>query len=203
MARDLEHHLTSSPGQGGRRRQLLTAAAAVILEKGAGNLTLEAVCEAAHVSKGGLLYYFDGKTALVEALVDDLIAQLEADIEQQASDATEGVSQARAYLRAVARMGELPRSQQLCKALTFICAAQPEFIHRVQDNIRHLSQLRWTEEPASLQELHLRLVADGLWLADIYGSYSITPERRAELLRWLDPSDDSNDDSNHESHEFR
>lgn len=187
MSYQITNRAIQSRTHGARRQQLLNAAATLILDRGAVSLTLEAVSEAAHVSKGGLLYHFDSKAALLEALVDELSAQLENEIDQQlAAETDSGVSRARAYLRAVARMGELPRSQQVCKALTFICAAQPEFVRRVQERISHLSQVR-TAEAMSLEELHLRLVADGLWLADIFGCHHITPQRRAALLELLDP----------------
>ena len=167
---------------GPRREQLLNAAARLILEKGAGNLTLDAVCVAAHVSKGGLLYHFDSKAALLGALVDDLIAQFEREVDEQLySDAVEGVAGARAYLRAIAHMGELPRTQQLCKALTFISAAHTEYVDRMRGRVSGRSRLCWTKQVA-LDELHIRLLADGLRLADIYGSYQITSERRVELL---------------------
>ncbi|MFC4314159.1 TetR/AcrR family transcriptional regulator [Steroidobacter flavus] len=175
-------HTHRSGTNSSRREQLLNAAARLILEKGAGNLTLEAVCNAAHVSKGGLLYHFDSKTALLEALVDDLTAQLAREVDEQlCSDSVEGVAGARAYLRAIAQMGELPRTQQLCKALTFICAAHPEYADRIRERVGERSRLGWSKQ-MPLEELHLRLLADGLWLADLYGSYQITSERRVELL---------------------
>lgn len=178
-------HTHRSGTNGPRREQLLNAAARLILEKGAGYLTLDAVCAAAHVSKGGLLYHFDSKSALLEALVDDLTAQLEREVDEQlCSDAVDGIAGARAYLRAIAHMGELPRAQQLCKALTFICAAHPEYVDRIRGRVSVRSRLCWTQQ-MSLEELHLRLLADGLWLADIYGSYQITPQRRVELIELL------------------
>ncbi|WP_116809919.1 TetR/AcrR family transcriptional regulator [Steroidobacter cummioxidans] len=165
-----------------RRQQLLNSAARLILDQGVGKLTLEAVCEAARVSKGGLLYYFESKTALLEALVDDLAAQLQGEVDGQLhTSSTDGVSGARAYLRAVVRMGELPRTQQLCKALTFICAAHPEFVDRIRSRAKQRSVF-CSARNLSLEELHLRLLADGLWLADIYECYQITPERRMQLL---------------------
>ncbi|HEY6643353.1 TetR/AcrR family transcriptional regulator [Povalibacter sp.] len=167
---------------GARREQLLNATAKVILEKGVGNLTLDAVCETAHVSKGGLLYYFDGKTALLEALVDILVAQVADAAEQQrCSDADVGVEGARARLRAIACMGELPRSQQLRQVLALICAAYPELAQRSRSKASQRSGQSGTKE-MSIDELHLRLLADGLWLADIYECDRITAERRLELL---------------------
>jgi len=161
-----------------RRTRLLDATVNVILEKGIGNLTLDAVCEGAHVSKGGLLYYFDGKAALLEALADELTAQLESEPDRQTG--APGVAEARMYLRAVACMSELPRSQRLRKALASICVAHPELAQRIHSKARRQPSPPSAE--MSIEELHLRLLADGLWLADVYPSYRIGPQRRQELL---------------------
>ncbi|MCL4694718.1 MAG: TetR/AcrR family transcriptional regulator, partial [Candidatus Hydrogenedentes bacterium] len=47
---------------------LLDSAEAVVVEGGPSRLTLDAVAEKAGVSKGGLLYHFPTKDALVEAM---------------------------------------------------------------------------------------------------------------------------------------
>lgn len=164
---------------GPRRQQLLDAAASLVIKKGAAGLTLEAVSEAAHVSKGGLLYYFDSKQALFEALADHLAEQLQIEVERQAC----GGSLAKAYLQLVARMGQLPRHEQVFKAITLICTAQPELAGRVRARL-NLFQSDVPPETA-LDELHLRLLADGMWHADLFGCYEITPERRTALMRKL------------------
>ena len=161
-----------------RRQQLLDAAAALVLKKGTAALTLDAVAEAAHVSKGGLLYYFDSKNSLLEALADYLAEELQLEVERQAA----GGSLAKAYLQVVARMGELPKHQQVFKALTIICTAQPELAGRVRARL-HTTQPDAMPGTTSLEELHLRLVADGMWLADLFDCYEISPENRAALLQ--------------------
>ncbi|WP_129775639.1 TetR/AcrR family transcriptional regulator [Peristeroidobacter soli] len=163
-----------------RRQQLLDAAAALVLKKGTTALTLEAVAEAAHVSKGGLLYYFDSKNSLLEALADYLAEQLQLEVERQAA----GGSLAKAYLQVVSRMGELPKDEQVFKALTIICTAQPELAGRVRARL-NMSHPDALPGETSLEELHLRLVADGMWLADLFSCYEISSEQRAALLKKL------------------
>ena len=57
------------------RRQSLSA------EIGAGRLTLEAVAERAGLSKGGLLYNFPTKDALLQAMIQRMIDQVAAEKE--------------------------------------------------------------------------------------------------------------------------
>lgn len=158
----------------------MDAAAALVLKRGTTALTLEAVAEAAHVSKGGLLYYFDSKNSLLEALADYLAEQLRTEVEREAA----GGSLAKAYLQVVSRMGQLPKDQQVYKALTIICTAQPELAGRVRARL-HLSPADNSPAETTLEDLHLRLVADGMWLADLFSCYEITPEQRAALLEKL------------------
>jgi AcrR family transcriptional regulator len=60
-----------SPGKS-RRDAILDAAADLVRERGAGHLTLDAVSAKANVSKGGLLYHFQTKEALLQAMVSRL-----------------------------------------------------------------------------------------------------------------------------------
>jgi len=55
------------------RDKLLDAAASIVIEQGATRMTLEAVAAQAKVSKGGLLYHFASKEALVQAMVARIV----------------------------------------------------------------------------------------------------------------------------------
>jgi len=60
------------------RARILAAADSLAREVGAANISLEAVAERAGVSKGGLLYHFPTKAALLRTVVADHVARLEA-----------------------------------------------------------------------------------------------------------------------------
>lgn len=175
-----------------RRQHLLEVAAALVIKKGTARLTLDAVSEAAHFSKGGLLYYFDSKASLLEGLVDDLTGRLQAQVCREAENCagrSGSLQQARAYLRAVAQMGELPPCEQHAKALTAICTTDPDLVQRVQQRLNICTRGEAVRsaavDPDDLEALHLRLVADGLWLADLFGCYAIDSEQRGKLLEKL------------------
>jgi len=87
-----------------RRETLLEAAQAVVAERGGGGLTLDAVAAQAGLSKGGVLYHFPTKEALIVAMIDKELDAMDRDLEAAAAEeaAMEGVSGgafARAYLR--------------------------------------------------------------------------------------------------------
>jgi AcrR family transcriptional regulator len=55
------------------RERILDAAAELVRELGAGRLTLDAVAERAGLSKGGLLYNFPTKEALLQGMLERII----------------------------------------------------------------------------------------------------------------------------------
>lgn len=61
------------------RERILDAAAELVSEVGSGRLTLEAVAERAGLSKGGLLYNFPNKDALLQGMVERLIEEVAAE----------------------------------------------------------------------------------------------------------------------------
>jgi AcrR family transcriptional regulator len=58
------------------RERILDAAAELVRELGSGHLTLDAVAERAGLSKGGLLYNFPSKDALLQGMLERLIAEV-------------------------------------------------------------------------------------------------------------------------------
>lgn len=59
------------------RELLLDTAASIVIEQGVTRMTLEAVAAQAQVSKGGLLYHFASKDALVQAMVARIVEMAE------------------------------------------------------------------------------------------------------------------------------
>lgn len=60
------------------RERILRAADAIATESGAATVSLDAVAARAGISKGGLLYHFPTKAALLRALVEDYLERIEA-----------------------------------------------------------------------------------------------------------------------------
>lgn len=69
-----------------RRDELLDAAEVLLCDQGSDALTLAAVAERAGVSKGGLLYHFNTKEALIKAMAERLIEEFDQIIAAQPGD---------------------------------------------------------------------------------------------------------------------
>ena len=147
------------------RDRLLDSAEAVLAEHGSQGLTLAAVAERAGVSKGGLLYHFAGKDALITALIERLIADFD---ELVASYRLERPGwYTRAYVEATfavltARDADVARRRwsALCAAATDPLLREP--FARAQR--RWMSEGLAEEPDPDLAQL-ARLAADGLWEA--------------------------------------
>ena len=73
-------HAVSKARAGATRGRILDAFARTLVEQGERAATLDAVAAAAQVSKGGLLYHFGSKMALVDGLLDRMVELALADV---------------------------------------------------------------------------------------------------------------------------
>lgn len=64
------------------RQQLLQSAARLAAEKGIAGVTVNAVAEAAGVTKGGFFHHFPSKHELMDAMFDEILQQVDYEIDQ-------------------------------------------------------------------------------------------------------------------------
>jgi len=143
-----------------RRDHLLDAAEALLAEAGTRALTLAAVAQRAGVSKGGLLYHFATKEALVAALVERLITDFDELISRFDDGTPEG--HARAYVQAT--FDSLAEAAQSQRRWTAVIAAATE-AHRL-DPLRAALRRWHRRDETAVDPVALRiarLAADGLW----------------------------------------
>src|SRR5919112_6281730 len=77
-------------GRKSSREKILDAAAELVSEIGAGRLTLDGVAERAGLSKGGLLYNFPTKEALLQGMIQRFIDQVSSEREELRRHAAPG-----------------------------------------------------------------------------------------------------------------
>ena len=163
---------------------ILQAAAEVTRRAGSLNLTLEAVAKQAGVSKGGLLYHFPNKEALVASLIQHELDTGERVLDDlQAHDLAERGRWARAY--AGLTLGGDP-TQDVSAGLFAAVALNPELLEPVQARYRVWQTAAESDglEPG-LGSL-LRLAMDGLWLSDLLNLAPPQGEERAALAALIE-----------------
>ncbi|WP_414529727.1 TetR family transcriptional regulator [Nodularia chucula] len=168
------------------RELLLRSASQVVIEKGVEALTLDAVAQQAGVSKGGLLYHFPSKDALMQGMVEQLIQDfemtLEAEYDQDDTPGTSG-QWVRAYIRASLRISQ--KTLALIARLSSIAANSPQIFESA-----HTYQQQWEKRIESdgldpIQATLILLVSDGLWLSEIFQIGTLEEPRRTQVVEAL------------------
>jgi AcrR family transcriptional regulator len=151
------------------REAILRAADRVVVEGGVSGMSLEAVAREAGVSKGGLLYHFPTKEALISGMIGRLIEgfrdALGRELARERGSASGRWS--RAYARA--SFSEDRWYLQVSAGLLAAVAEDPALLDPLRRGFE--DGQRWAERDGidpSVGTL-VRLAADGLFFAELFG----------------------------------
>ena len=167
------------------RRALLDCAAKLALEQGLSAVTIQAVADAAGVTKGGLFHHFESKQALVEGMFEDLLARLDGEIDRHM--AGDGVAEGRftrAYVNAVFSEGELGFDGAWSR-LSIAMSAEPDSRALWGRWISGRLERHRETDHAPMLEI-VRLAADGAWLSYVGESGVAQEALRALHQRLID-----------------
>lgn len=150
------------------RTRILDAASEVIRREGAIALTLDAVAKQAEVSKGGLLYHYPNKEALVGGLLEHHLDSFEQALGQS------GKPFAQAYVE----MGSYDGSGGLIVGLMAALALYPQLFEVIRERYRGW----YGQVPSTAGVMVALLATDGLFMADVMG-YALKGEARKRVLK--------------------
>lgn len=159
------------------RDVILDAAERVVSREGSGRLTIDAVVRESGFSKGGVLYNFPSKQALIQGMVSRLILQAQTDCENALAGAeASGENAVAALIRALLAFKHANRD--VAMALLAAAAESPELLDPVRDMMARIREdvIGRAHDPV-MARIAL-LAADGLHLADILGLDMITPDEQ-------------------------
>ena len=148
------------------RRKLLDSAASLAVEQGLASVSIQAVADAAGVTKGGLFHHFPNRQALIDAVSQDLLAQLDVEIDRHLlADKGGRGTFTRAYVRAMFDDRALG-SKSPWAALTMSLIADPGS-SRAWDAWLNARLVRHAATDSGTLLEVVRLAADGAWLAQV------------------------------------
>lgn len=165
------------------RSMLIECAARIAAEQGPGGLTIQAVADAAGVTKGGLLHHFRDKKQLIESVFKDFLTKLDEEIDQLIEQDPVAYGRfTRAYI-AVALQNIAPqREADMWKAFSLCALTEPQF--RILWNEWIHARLALHQETDHDPALHIaRYAFDGVWSANLMGA--ISSEEYFALLEQL------------------
>lgn len=123
-------------GRKSSRERILDAAAELVSKIGSGRLTLDAVAEGAGLSKGGLLYNFPTKDALLQAMVQRLVDEVAAEREALRAQAEPGRNlEARLCAAALLKLRQ-GRAKEVANGLLAASAENPRLLDPVREVIK-------------------------------------------------------------------
>lgn len=165
------------------RETILAAAEAVALKQGAAHLTLDAVAKEAGVSKGGLLYHFRSKEALLQGMIAHRLNQCADD--RRRAEARFPRDRA-ALLKAIVESGldDDDPSRKINAAALAATANDHRLLAPVKEHNKKLFK-----ELASFMSFNrasvVVLAVQGLWLMETLQTSPLTQRQRAGIIQEL------------------
>jgi len=165
------------------KKRIIDAACEFVVRDGCANLTLDAVAKEANVSKGGLLYHFPSKRALLEGMVENRCQQFEDDVHRHlATDAAPG-----RWLRAIIRASCNPKdiSLQEGAAIFAVLAHDPDLVELVRQRRQRFEEQIEQDGVEPVQAALVCLAVDGLCFNELLGVGGPPPRMRDKVITRL------------------
>lgn len=164
------------------REALLQAAESIVVESGSAHLTLEAVAVRAGVSKGGLIYHFPSKDALLGAMIDRT--------RQQSNEARTKATQERPEGPLQALEGEILGQARLYRenervnaAMLAVMANSPHLLTDFRTEFKARFTQLTEDHPDPNRAAVLLLATYGLSLLGLLKLSPVEPEQRETITR--------------------
>lgn len=166
------------------RELIISAAAKVVLIQGASRMTLEAVAKEAGVSKGGLLYHFPSKEALIEGMIEHMVEGLTERIRLAYEQDDFGTNQGR-WLRALTKANFQSEDLELSAGLTAAVLIQPELLEANRSAYEARQALIEQDGVDIVWANIIRLVGDGIWFSELLGFAPPKEPLKTQILERL------------------
>lgn len=167
------------------RQSILDAANRIVQERGVDHLTLELTAQEAGISKGGLLYHFPSKEALIKGMIQYYLDRFTDDFNtaaQQQSDQTAG-RWTSSYLHTTYE--DHQRNPRMSSGLLAAVATNPTLLSPMQETFGKWVQLLVEDGIDPVAAMIVRLAVDGLWMVELFGLAPPPPEMREKVLQAL------------------
>jgi AcrR family transcriptional regulator len=168
-----------------RREEILEAASQVVRAQGVAHLTLDGVAQAAGVSKGGLLYHFSNKEALITGMLDLYLARFEAQVAQAMTAIPE--SDRSRWLRAFIEVSfrEGIEDPSLAASVLAAMVGNPDLLQRLRAQYAIWLERAMEENVRRDTALLVMQATDGLWYSDLLGMGLLDEEDRRQMMARL------------------
>ena len=174
------------PKSGANTQQaILQAANRIVIEQGVERLTLDQVAAEAGISKGGLLYHFPTKQALIKGMINQYLERFTEDFHQAAEKEDDSPGRwNRAYL--VTTFADNQRMPRMSSGMLAALATDPTLLAPLQEQFQAWVGLLNQDGIDPTKAAIVRLVADGLWLVELFGLSAPDEATKANILQAME-----------------
>lgn len=162
----------------GSREVILDAAEALVREAGVNRMTLDAVAARAGLSKGGLLYNFPSKDALLRGMIERFVETLN-------TPSAGTVASRIAEMRLAKLQAHADDDRRASHSMLAAIAAKPALL----DPIRCAHDALWAEMKAKdkdpMAALTAWLAVEGLCFLEMFSTSPLSAEERAAVIARL------------------
>lgn len=163
--------------------RILDATERVIMRDSVVRLTIDAVAAETGISKGGVLYTYRTKEALIQALMERMVRRYDEEIERCWPAGVEpGIAHLKAYIDAV--LGLTGQDHRTAAAMLAAAMNNPTLLAPMQDfYARHLPQIR-----AALPDdraLTAFLAIEGMVFLELFGLVAFSQTEREQVVQSL------------------
>jgi AcrR family transcriptional regulator len=168
------------------RTRILDAVERIVLARGVAGLTLEAAAREAGISKGGLLYHFASKEALLTGLIERLAAFIRSEFEANCAAQPDGPGRvARAFMAWAFGEGNCsPGDEQHDRAAAVFLAAfhhDPALLDPMRAVYAGMKDALLADGLPQGTAMAVLTACDGLFMAHLFGLYRPTESDIAAL----------------------
>jgi len=189
MRRAMDTPATAPPADA--RTRILDAAERIVHARGVSGLTLDAAAREAGVSKGGLLYHFGSKEALLVGLMERLAAFMGSEFDNGVQQQPEGPGRvARAMIAWAFGEGDCaPGEERHDRAAAVFLAAfhhDPALLDPMRAVMARMKAELLADGIAPGPALTILTATDGLFMAHVFGLYRASETELAALRATLE-----------------
>lgn len=170
-----------------KKALIFKAVSQIVNQEGVEKLTLEAVAQKAGISKGGLLYHFPNKEALILGVIEQLSHHFIEHFEKRAEDDPNSKGKwTRSYIECASL-----EENDLDTLYTAISAAHftnLQLLQQLQSMYTEIQNKIEHDEVDPVRATLVRLAVDGLWFAEMFGLAPPGADLRKQVIEQLKAS---------------
>lgn len=171
-------------GRPTRKVEILHAASKIVSERGIFNLTLEATALEAGISKGGLLYHFPSKEALVKGMVEHLAENYREKIAAKVDECPDEKGKwIKSYVDVT--FNNPYQYKDMHAGLLAAKAVNEELLKPIRDLYTNWQGEIENDGIDPIKATIICLATDGIWMSELFDIHQLGEEKKKKIYERL------------------